>query len=126
MNFKKLAAIDVAFLGPKLIITEFAVGVFFSAALGVFTLLRSHSISGLLIGLYLISLGVNYIPMLVYAITVRGYEKARLELGGELISKRAAMSKYRRQSLWLLVPLAVPLFALLHRTDHQNVVELPR
>ena len=110
LNPRKLAAIDLAFLGPKLIISEFTVGVLFSAALGVFVLLRGHrSPAQIALGLYLISLGLNYIPMLVYAIAITRAKSARSELGSELDNKRLAMKKYRRQSLWLLVPLLVPL-----------------
>jgi hypothetical protein len=109
LNARKLAAIDLVFLGPKIIITEFSAGVCLSTALGVFVLVRGHgSLSQTVLGLYLISLGVNYIPMLVYAIAITRAKTARLELGNELDNKRLAMKKYRRQSLWLLVPLVVP------------------
>ena len=43
INIRKLAALDIAFLGPKLILAEFGVGVFLSAAIGLATLKRSHS-----------------------------------------------------------------------------------
>ena len=113
LNPRKLAAIDLAFLGPKVIISEFAVGVLFSAILGVFVLLRGHRRPAqIALGLYLISLGLNYIPMLVYAIAINKAKSARRELGNELDSKSAAMKKYRRQSLWLLIPLIVPIVAL--------------
>src|SRR5215813_8037183 len=42
LNARKLAAIDLVFLGPKLVITEFVAGLFLSAALGIFILVRSH------------------------------------------------------------------------------------
>jgi len=44
----------------------------------------------------LISLGVNYIPMLIYAIAITRAKSARSELGSELDNKRLAMKKYRR------------------------------
>ena len=112
-NPRKLAAIDIALLGPKAIIGEFAGGVLLCAALGAFVLLRGHgSIPQLLLGLYLISLGINYVPMLIYAMAIGGKNNAWEELGDELADKREAMKKYRRQSLFLLVPLAVPIFGL--------------
>lgn len=113
---RKLAAIDLAFLGPKIIIPEFLAGVALSAGLGVLVLVRGHgSPTQILLGLYLISLGINYAPMLIYAIAINKAQSARRELGNELDDKRAAMSKYRRQSLWLLVPLIIPLIALRQR-----------
>lgn len=60
---RKLAAIDLAFLGPKIIIPEFLAGVALSAALGVLVLVRGHgSPTQIVLGFYLISLGINYAP----------------------------------------------------------------
>lgn len=114
-NLRKLAAIDIAFLGYKFVLAEYAVGVFFSAALGLFVLYRGHSLWQVALGIYLICLGINYIPMLAYTLFIANKESARTELGTELSDKPAAMSKYRRLSLLLLVPLSVPLLALIHR-----------
>jgi hypothetical protein len=113
LNPRKLAAIDLVFLGPKIIISEFAFAVLFSPALGVFVLLRGNRTpTQIALGCYLISLGLNYFPMLVYAVAINAMKSARTELGNELEDKRAAMRKYRRQSIWLLMPLIVPIVAL--------------
>lgn len=109
---RKLAAIDIVFLGSRFIIAEFAGGVILCVALGTFVLWRAGSVWQLLLGLYLIALGINYVPMLVYAVAIAGGKSARAELGDELTDKRRAMAKYRRQSLLLLVPLLVPIIAL--------------
>jgi hypothetical protein len=111
-NPRKLAAIDIVFLGPKLIIGEFASGVLLCSALGTFVLFRGHSFWQAMLGLYLISLGFNYVPMLVYAIVISRKPSALSEMGDELKDKRRAMAKYRRQSILLLVPLLVPILAL--------------
>lgn len=68
IDFRKLAAVDIAFLGSRLILAEFSIGVFGSLALGVFTLLRSHSMGGIALGSYLLCIGINYVPLLLYAI----------------------------------------------------------
>jgi hypothetical protein len=120
-NARKLAAIDLIFLGPKVIITEFSAGVFLSAVLGIFVLVRGHhSLAQTVLGLYLISLGINYVPMLNYAIRMSRAKSARAELGNELDDERVAMAKYRRQSLWLLVPIIVPLMALAQSRKPQS------
>jgi hypothetical protein len=120
-NARKLAAIDLIFLGPKIIITEFSAGVFLSAVLGIFVLVRGlHSPAQIVLGLYLISLGINYVPMLNYAIRISRAKSARAELGNELDDERVAMAKYRRQSLWLLVPIIVPLIALAQSRKSQS------
>lgn len=111
INPRKLAAIDIVFLGSKLIIVEFAGGVFLCAGLGAFALFRSHSFWQLVVGLYFLSLGINYVPLLVYATAITRARSARAELGDELDHPRQAMAKYRRQSILLLIPLLVPILA---------------
>jgi len=112
-RFRKLAAIDIVFLGFKLVVVEYAFGVLGSIALGVFVLLRSHSKAQFAIGLYLICLGINYLPMFVYAASIASKQNARAELGDELFEERRAMSRYRRMSLLLLVPLILPVCAII-------------
>ncbi len=112
INIRKLAAIDVAFLGPKVILTEFTLAVLGSLALGIFILFRSHSIWQMGLGWYLASLGINYVPLLLYAIVIARHRSARDEIGGELEHSKRANFKYTFQSLALLVPLLVPGIAL--------------
>jgi len=114
MNPRKLVAIDIVFLGSIFIIAEFASGVVLCVALGIFVLVRGNSFWQLALGLYIISLGINYVPMLMYALVITKYKSACTELGDELIDQRRAMAKYRRKSLLLLVPLLVPFVALRH------------
>lgn len=121
INPRKLAAIDIIFLGPKFIIIEFAGGVLLCAALGVFILFRSHSSTQLVLGLYLISLGINYVPMLIYAVAITKGDSARREMGNELDDKSRAMTKYRCQSVLLLVPLLVPIIALRRVKRHHSL-----
>jgi hypothetical protein len=121
INPRKLAAIDITFLGAKFIIIEFAGGVFLGAALGVFTLVRSHSWTQFVLGLYLLSLGINYVPMLIYAVAIAKSDSARSEMGDELEDKSGAMAKYRRQSVLLLIALLVPIIALRQLKRHDSV-----
>lgn len=67
IDFRKLAAVDIAFLGSQLILAEFSIGVFGSLALGLLTLLRSHSVGTVTLGCYLLFVGINYVPLLFYA-----------------------------------------------------------
>ena len=50
VDFRNLAAVEIVFLGPRLVIAEFGIGVFGSLAFGVFVLLRSHSVEGIALG----------------------------------------------------------------------------
>jgi hypothetical protein len=93
VNPRKLAAIDIVFLGSKLIIAEFAGGVLLCVALGMFVLFRGHSFWQFILGLYLISLGINYVPMLFYAVAITRGRSARAEMGDELRDQRQAMAR---------------------------------
>jgi uncharacterized membrane protein len=118
VNVRKLAAIDLLFLG-RLVLVEFAVGVFGSLALGVLSVWqgaqRFHSPWMILLGIYLVFIGINYLPLLLYAIDMARKGGAEQEVGDELGDKRKTFRKYRRQSVWLLVPLVVIIAAILQR-----------
>jgi hypothetical protein len=119
INARKLAAIDLYFLGPKIILLEFGLGVPIMLALGVLSLrvglFRTQATWQILLGAYLLFLAINYLPMLWCAIDIVRRGSAAAELGDELQDRPAAMRKYRRQSLWLLVPLAVPVAWFMQR-----------
>ena len=78
-------------------------------------LFPEHSPWQVWLGIYLICLGMNYVPMLAYGVSIANEEGAGAELAAELADKRRAMGKYCRQSLLLLVPFLVPTLALAHR-----------
>lgn len=125
INVRKLAAIDLYLLGPYVIVTEFALGVAGPIVLGVFTL-RMASRQAWPLGLtsfggYLLLLGVNYIPMLLHAIDLARFRSAFSEITDELSERRVAFRKYRRQSLYLLVPLVVPLLAILQHRETRTI-----
>jgi uncharacterized protein len=125
IDFRKLAAVDIAFLGSRLILAEFSVGVFGSLALGVFTLLRSRSVGGIALGSYLLCIGINYVPLLLYAIRLVRLDSARYEIAEEIADKRGMFRKYRRQSLLLLVPLAVPILSAARELKRNPLPEQP-
>lgn len=124
LNVRKLAAIDLRFLGAKIILAEFGVGVVGSAAVGAATLRagieRFHSPAMVIFGVYLLLLGVNYVPLLLHAISMVRDGSAHREIAGELGDQRAAMRKYRRQSLFLLLPLIVPIAAIVQEIQRSR------
>jgi hypothetical protein len=75
INVRRLAALDLQFLGPKIILTEFGLGVLGPIALGILTmragLHRFHSARMMAFGVYLLLLGINYVPLLLHAIDWR-------------------------------------------------------
>ena len=115
IDLRKLAAIEILFLGSKLILAEYACGVLLSIALGLFVVFRSRSPLQFLLGVYLICLGINYVPMFIYAVALRNKRNAGMEIADELDDTRRAMSRYRVQSLILLVPLSAPILAWVNK-----------
>ena len=120
INFRRLAAIDIALLGYKLILAEYAGGVVLSFALGIFVLLRSHSFWQSLLGVYLLCLGINYVPMLVYTLAIANRQNAKAQMADELVERQRAMAKYRRLSLLLFVPLLVPILAVIREPTSKH------
>lgn len=116
LNVRKLAAIDLEFLGARFILAEFGIGAAGSTALGALTiragLYRFHSPWLIIFGAYLIFLGMNYVPLLLHAISMVRDGSGHEEIAEDLANKQAAMRKYRRQSLFLLLPLIVPIVAI--------------
>ena len=115
LNVRKLAAIDIVFLGYKFVFAQYLFGVLGSLALGIFALIRRHSVGQVALGIYLVCLGINYIPMVTYAVLIANKQNALAELGEELLEQHKAMSKYRRLSILLLIPLLVPFLAINRR-----------
>jgi len=117
INIRKLAALDIAFHGPKFILIEFALGVLGCAALGVFSLFfglfhgPNHSLFAIIMGCFLMWIALNYVPLLIYAISIARHKSAQQEVAYELEHKNKYTGKYTLQSLLLLVPLAVPMLA---------------
>jgi hypothetical protein len=117
INIRKLAALDMVFHSPKLILVEFALGVFGSAA---FALVVAYpGLSGghfafeqILAICYALFIALNYAPLLLYAISIMRRGSAQEEVAFELAHKERYARKYTGQSFLLLLPLVVPILAL--------------
>ena len=112
INPRKLAAIHIVSMGSTFAIGNFSCTGLLCLSLGVLTLWRADSIRMLTFGFYFLSLCINYAVMLFFALDIQDRERARTEIGDELKSRRGAMGEYRRQSIYLLLPIVVPIVAL--------------
>ena len=118
INIRKLAALDIVFHGPLFILAEFVIAVIVCGGFGLFSLIAffhtaSHSFLTLLIGLALSWIALNYVPLLLYAISIMKHKSAQQEVAFELQHRDIYARKYTLQSLWLLLlPLIVPILAL--------------
>jgi hypothetical protein len=122
ISIRKLAALDVVFHGPKLILAEFAVGVFLPLGLGVVFVIASRlqlSFESLLGG-YLLCIALNYVPLLLYTIGIARQKNAAEIVALELAQKDRYTRKYSGQSLLLLVPLVVLLLALFQERQKRS------
>ena len=97
IEIRRLAAVDIAFLGSQFILAEFSIGVFGSLGVGVLTLVRTHSLGGTVFGAYLLCIGVNYVPLLVHAIDLVRHDRANRKLPTSYPKSTECFRKYRRQ-----------------------------
>lgn len=124
LNVRKLAAIDLHFLGPKFILVEFALGLLGLLGLGMLTLrsgMNAHSIRLAGLGAYMVTVGVNYLPLLLHAIEMAKHGSAHDEIAAELRDRPAALRKYRRQSITILIPFAVLILAMYQELERKRV-----
>jgi hypothetical protein len=122
ISVRKLAALDIALHGQRLIVIEFGLGVFIPAALSLFMVLFGHFGSQLqmVLGVYMMCLALNYAPLFLYAIVIAQRGNARGEVMIELSDPDRYDRKYGFQSLLLLVPIAIPLLAILQELQKRH------
>lgn len=121
LNVGRLVELDLAFLGPRVIVVEFGIGVAGCLLLGFLSLayaMRNQLALWswpVLLGLELVAIGINYVPLFVEAL--RRYadqvtiEATRAAMRGDPGEARS----YGIRQAWILVPAAVVLFALADR-----------
>lgn len=117
INIRKLAALDIVFHGSRFILLEFAVGVVFCGVFGIFNLFvffgnTSHPLFMAILGFVLSWIALNYVPLLLYAISIVRRKSAQIEVALELEQKAFYARKYTFQSLLLLLPLIVPILVI--------------
>jgi hypothetical protein len=116
IQVRKLVAVELTFLGPKIVIGEYAIAVIVGLIVGVLSLhaglFRTHALWQMLLGIYLMFIVLTYSVLLGLAVMMARRSDFRQEIADELDDTQATFRKYRRQSLWILVPLAVPLAAV--------------
>lgn len=125
INIRKLAALDIALRGPRLILIDFAAGVFACGGLGVFNLFTyfhspDHSLYVVILGLALSWISLNYVPLLLYAIDIARRGSARQEVAFELEHKTVYTRKFAPQSLLMLLPLVVPIMAITQEIQRRS------
>jgi hypothetical protein len=128
IQVRKLVAVELTYLGPKIIIAEYAIAVVAGLVVGVLSLraglLLTHAAWQIALGIYLLFIAFTYAILLRYSVsmTMRGDYQDEIAAEVEAKGNKAIFRKYRRQSLWLLVPLVVPLVAVRERRASGHVL----
>lgn len=116
---RKLAALDVVFRGRRRALLEFGFSVFFPMLLGMaffaFAAHPSPEIEALAV--YLLLLGLNYVPLFVYSILIPTVAVAREEAAFELEHADVYRTRYGAQQLLILVPLSILLLSIVQEAE---------
>jgi hypothetical protein len=119
IEIRKLAAVDMAWLGTRLIVAEYAFGVVLPLTLGVLTLRRTllaaqPSPFQLVLGIWLLGIAANNVPLFLYAVSLARSGTAKAEGTPELPRAR----RYGLQQVMILVPLFVVALAIIQERKH--------
>jgi hypothetical protein len=109
INIRKLAALDITLHGPFWILIEFFLGVFLIAAISLLVFYSGQ----ILLGIYIMFLALNYVPILIYAILIVKHKSARKEVKVEMSNLGRYGRKYNVQQFFIFVPLAIIILAIL-------------
>jgi hypothetical protein len=118
ITVRKLVAVDMVFHGSWFILTECAFAIALGTALGLWishaAFLEGHAFSPirLVLGAYFLCAAINYVPLLLYAMTIAHHNSARAEVAAELAEGGRYAWKYGVRQLWLFVPLVIPMLAV--------------
>ena len=107
INVRRLVSLDIVLHGERFILAEFGIG-----TPALFIIGFSLTMYGLsLPGLYFLLTGVNYLPLLAYAIVITRRHSAKSDVETEMSSDRHYVRKYSVQQLLLFLPLVVAFLA---------------
>ena len=114
IEVRKLAAIDMVWLGARVILAEYALGVVLPLALGWRSLHVGLSYRPdpspwqVATGIWIVTIAANYIPLLLYALAIAKADRVEEEGRPELAHAR----RYGVQQIMIFVPLMVVALAL--------------
>lgn len=121
LNVRRLAALDLygttgSARRRRIVRAEFIVGAAGCTLLGVVTLM-SASGWGIVLGAWLVTTGLNYLPLAVSAQSLSRPGALEAELAGADLPRELRQSGTRQ--LWILVPLAVVTAAVAQAWSRQ-------
>lgn len=117
LDVRRLAASDMWGTAGKpwrrrLIRVEFAIGAVGCVLLGAFAMFTASDTTWLLVGVWLVGVGLNYVALCVHAHSLSRPGALEAELRG--VDLRPALRKAGLQQFWIAIPLAVVIAALVN------------
>ena len=123
IEVRKLAALDMAWLGTRLVLAEFALGVVLPAALGTlylgWGLARHAELYHWLVlgGIWLLTIAANYVPLFLYAVVLARAGTVQEEAQ----AARPHIRRYVLQQALILVPLSVLALSVAQEQSRRKV-----
>ncbi len=113
IEIRKLAAVDLAWLGARIIVGEYALGIVLPLALGCLSLRAGFALPDVwnrqtVFGVWLVAIAANYVPLFLYALSIARTGSVQAEGLPEIKNAR----RYGVQQVMILVPLAVVILAV--------------
>ena len=108
INIRRMVALDITLHGPRFIGIEFGVGTPAILAIGAYLMYTGPFI----LGAYLLLTGMNYVPLLAYAIMIIRGGSAKEEVAYYMSNDKHIVRKYSIQQLLLFLPLIVLLLSV--------------
>ena len=114
MDVRRLAAIDMhglhgTLFRRRIILAEFLLGAAGGIAIGVLILLSSPSAGFAVLAVWVVGVGINYVPLALYALAFYRPGALEAELAGADV--RAELRHYTASQFWIAVPLLFPVLA---------------
>lgn len=118
VDVRRLAAVDMhalkgTDLRRRVIIAEFVLAAVGGIAIGLFLLFGVGGTLATVVGLYVLGIAANYVPLAIHALALRRPERLREELRG--VDLRGELRHYTLAQFWVFVPLVFVWFELSRR-----------
>jgi hypothetical protein len=120
VDVKRLAAVDMhgargTLLRRRIILAEFVLGALLGTAIGAFVAVSASGLGWRVFGAWLAGIGLNYVPLAIYAASLSSPGRLDAELAG--VDLRRELRRYTKLQFWITVPLLLVALAVPGQPD---------